>query len=216
MAKIKAGIIGCGAIGRVIAGAVKKDLSGVVELVGVSDIDVKKAEGLLADTNIKASILGRGELIAKCDLLIEAASGEVSHEIADEALEAGKDIIVMSTGGLLGKPDLFKKAGLKGAKIYLPSGAVSGLDGVKSAMAAGVDSVTLTTRKPPKGLDGAPYIIEKKIDLGSLKGETVIFDGTAEEAVKGFPKNVNGSATLSLCGLGPARTRGGVITSPGF
>lgn len=213
---IKAGIIGCGTIGKVIAGAVTGRFAGKVKLCGVCDADEEKARALLAGLKADADILSRERLIERCDLIIEAASGKVSYEIAKEALEAGKDVMIMSTGGLLGKPDIFELAVKKNAKIYLPSGAICGLDGIKSAMMAKVASVTLTTRKPPSGLEGAPYIVENKIDLKGIKKETVIFEGTAEQAVRGFPKNVNVSATLSLCGLGGKNTKVRIVTSPEY
>ncbi len=216
MNKIKAGIVGCGSIGKVIAEAIVNKFSDTVELIGVCDIDEKKAREFLEGLTVQAKNLSKSEIILGSDLVIEAASAKVSYEVAKEALEAGKDVIVMSTGGLLGKPDLSEIAKAAGARIYLPSGAVCGLDGAKSAMMANVEEVTLTTRKPPKGLEGAPYVVYSRIDLNSLKGETVIFDGTAEEAVRGFPKNVNVSATLSLCTLGAAKTRVRIITSPDF
>ncbi len=213
---IKAGIIGCGTIGDVIADAIAHRFSDAIELSGVCDIDREKADRLLSKLKVKANILTKKELMQKCGLIIESASGKVSYEIAKEALEAGKDVLVMSTGGLLGKPDIFGLAKKKGAKIYLPSGALCGLDGVKSAMMANVRSVILTTRKPPAGLKGAPYIVENNIDLAAIKKQTLIFEGTAEEAVKGFPKNVNVSATLSMCGLGAKDTKVRIITSPGY
>jgi len=214
--KIKAGIIGCGTIGGVIADAIVNRFSESIALLGVCDVDENKAQALLNRFKIKIENLKKDELIKKCGLIIEAASASVSYEIAKDALKAGKDIIVMSTGGLLGKPDIFETAKKSGGKIYLPSGAISGLDGLKSAMMAKVKSATLTTRKPPAGLKGAPYIKEKNIDLDSIKKETVIFEGTAEEAVKGFPQNVNVSATLSMCGLGPKSTKVRIVTSPDY
>ncbi len=213
---IKAGIIGCGTIGRVIADAIVRRFSDAIKLFGVCDVDREKADKLLAKLKAKANVLSRKELIQKCDLIIEAASGTVSYEIAREAIEAGKDVMIMSTGGLLGKSDIFEMSKKKGAKIYLPSGAICGLDGVKSAMSANVESATLTTRKPPAGLKGAPYIVENNIDLNAIKKETVIFEGTAEEAVNGFPKNVNVSATLSMCGLGAKNTKVRIVTSPDY
>ena len=216
MKRLSAGIIGCGTIGRVIAEAIVNKFADAIKLSGVCDIDEKKALELVDTVKTGAAVHKLEELIKASDLVIEAASGSVSYEIAKKAVEAGKDVMVMSTGGLLGKPDIFGIAAGKGAKVYLPSGAVCGLDGAKSAMMANVKEVVLTTRKPPKGLTGAPFIKEKKIDLDSLQEETVIFDGTAEEAVKGFPKNVNVSATLSFCTLGPAKTRVRIVTSPDF
>jgi aspartate dehydrogenase len=95
------------------------------------------------------------------------------------------------------------------------SGAIAGLDGVRGAVVGQVDSVTLTTRKPPKGLAGAPYLVDHGIDLDSLTKDTVVFDGTAREACRGFPTNVNVSAALSLAGVGPDRTRVQIIAVPG-
>lgn len=213
---IKAGIIGCGTIGGVIADAIVHRFSDAVKLVGLCDVEEEKARKLLEKLKVNVNILDRKQLIQKCNLIIETASSSVSYEVAKEALEAGKDVMVMSTGGLLGKSDIFELAKDRGAKIYLPSGAVCGLDGVKSAMMAEVRSVTLTTRKPPAGLEGAPYVAEKHIDLNSIKEETVIFEGPAEDAVKGFPKNVNVSATLSLSGLGAKDTKVRIVTSPHY
>ncbi|VVB68589.1 putative L-aspartate dehydrogenase [uncultured archaeon] len=85
-----------------------------------------------------------------------------------------------------------------GSRIYIPSGAISGLDGLKSASIGTIRKVTLTTTKNPKGLEGAPYIRENKVDLEALKEPAVIFEGSAAEAVKAFPANVNVAATLCL------------------
>ena len=79
-----------------------------------------------------------------------------------------------------------------------------------------IDSVTLTTRKPPKGLEGAPYIKSAGINLNDIKEETVIFDGDADKAIEGFPQNVNVAATLSIAGIGAKKTRVRIITSPGY
>jgi aspartate dehydrogenase len=116
-------------------------------------------------------------------------------------------------GGLIGKEKLLKLA--KNSRVYIPSGAICGIDGLKSASAGRIDSVTLTTRKPPKGLEGAPYLKERGIDPARFKDETVVFDGSAKDAIKGFPQNVNVSAVLSLAGIGAARTRVRIIASPG-
>jgi aspartate dehydrogenase len=122
----------------------------------------------------------------------------------------------MSVGGLLGKEDVLRQAAESGVRVFIPSGALCGIDGLKSASVGKIESVMLTTRKPPKGIEGAPYIREKGIDLSGVKAETVIFDGTAEEAVKGFPANVNVSAVLSLAGIGPKKTRVRIVTSPEY
>ena len=65
----------------------------------------------------------------------------------------------------------------------------------------------MVTRKPPNGLEGAPYLVERGITLKDLKEPRKIFDGSAREGARGFPANVNVAAALSLAGIGPDRTR---------
>jgi len=122
----------------------------------------------------------------------------------------------MSVGGLLGNEKLLDSARLKGVKVYIPSGAICGIDGLKAASIGRIDTVVLTTRKPPRGLEGAPYLKEKNIDIGRIKEETVIFEGTASEAMAGFPKNINVSAVLSLAGIGASKTLVRIVTSPDY
>lgn len=122
----------------------------------------------------------------------------------------------MSVGGLLGKEGLLKSAREEGVSLYMPSGALCGIDGLKAASVGSIESVELTTRKPLRGLEGAPYLSEKNIDLNAIKEETVVFEGSAEEAVKGFPQNVNVSAVLSLAGIGARKTRVRIVTSSSY
>lgn len=203
-------------MGSVIAESIVTKFKDYVALEGVLDISEEKVSALIGKLGIKAGILKQAELINRCDLIIETASAAVSYDIAKETLQAGKSIIVMSAGGLLEKPDIFEIAERSAGRLYMPSGAICGLDGLKAAMMANVQSVTLTTRKPPKGLKGAPYIMEKKIDLDSIKGETIIFEGAAAQAVCGFPQNVNVAAILSFCGLGKDKTIVRIVTSPNY
>jgi aspartate dehydrogenase len=106
------------------------------------------------------------------------------------------------------------KARARNVQIRIPSGALCGLDGIRAAMEAGLHSVTLTTRKPPKGLCGAPYLVERGISLENLSEPMVIFEGTALEAVKAFPQNVNVAGALSIIGIGPSETRVRIIADP--
>jgi aspartate dehydrogenase len=119
----------------------------------------------------------------------------------------------MSVGGLVKDKSIFSLAEEKGSRIYIPTGAISGLDCVKAAKVAGIDSAMIITRKPPKGLAGAPYILENNIDLEAIEKETIIFEGTAKEAVSAFPKNINVAAALSFAGIGIERTRVRIMAS---
>jgi len=122
----------------------------------------------------------------------------------------------MSTGGLVGREELLQEAEKNNVKLYIPSGAICGVDGLKSASIGNIDSVTLTTRKPPKGLAGAPYLKSKNLDLSDIREETIIFEGSAIDAIGGFPQNVNVSAVLSLAGIGAKKTRVRIVTSPAY
>ena len=64
----------------------------------------------------------------------------------------------------------------------------------------------MTTRKPPNGLAGAPYLVANGISVEGLNAPKRVFVGNAREAAAGFPANVNVAAALSLAGIGPDRT----------
>ena len=159
------------------------------------------------------------EIIARKDveLVVEAASQDTVKALAFRILEAGKNMLIMSTGALTDDrfyADLERKAQEKHVRIYLPSGAICGLDGVRSASIQEIRSVILTTTKHPISLEGAPYIKEKQIDLRSLAEPTTVFIGTAREAIKGFPMNVNVAACLSLAGIGADKTMVRIVADP--
>jgi len=212
---IKVGIIGCGTIGKELAIACQKKFVGHVTLEALADLDASKAKKLQKELKPKPQIVTYDALIKRCDLVIEAASAHNSYEITKKSLRQGKDIMVMSVGGILGKEkELRQLAETHHCCLYIPSGGVVGLDGLKAAGIGKIHRVTLTTRKPPQGFEDAPYVVRHNINLKNLKEEKVLFEGNAAAAVKGFPKNINVSATLSMAGIGPQRTKVRIIASP--
>jgi aspartate dehydrogenase len=211
---IQVGIVGLGTIGRAIAQAL--DTSEMAaRLRAVHSRDSARARQFVATLCHHAEVVSLDTLISRCDLVIEAATQDALAQIAPCTLAAGKDLMVLSVGGLLDHPEWADLAARHGCRIYIPSGAIVGLDGVKGACMGRIDSVTITSRKPPQGLAGAPYVEEQGIDVFALSGETVIFEGTARQACKGFPANVNVSAALSLAGIGPDQTRIRILVAPG-
>ena len=210
------GIIGCGAIGAEIAEYIQKHLKDKAGVTAICDIDSKKTAELYARIKPEPLIASIDELINKSDLIIEAASAEISGEIAEKADFLKKDILIMSTGGLLKKERLIEKINSGSSGICIPSGAICGLDGLRSAMTGAVKSVTLTTRKPLKGLAGSPYLKEKNIDIEKIDKETLIYSGTARDAIRYFPQNINVAVTLSIFGLGADRTNVKIFTSPEY
>jgi aspartate dehydrogenase len=103
--------------------------------------------------------------------------------------------------------DLVERAQVTGARIIVPTGALAGLDAIRAIAEGEVESVRIRTRKPPKGLEGAPYLRSQGISLQGLKEPLRIFEGSARDAIRGFPANVNVAVALSLAGIGPDRTR---------
>ena len=217
MSKLKVGIVGCGTIGSGVAQAIDRDFRDKANVVALCDIEKYKACSLAESLDSKPEIIDVDSLIAESNLVVEAASTEVSASLTRKVLTAGKEIMVMSVGGLLKESEeLFDLARRIKRHIYLPSGALSGIDGLKAACVGKVNKVTLTTRKPPASLKGAPYIREKNVPLDDIKEEKVIFEGKVEEAIKGFPENINVSSLISLAGIGAKDTMIRIITSPDY
>ena len=213
MALKSIGIVGCGAIGRALIGAVEAGKLSVC-VAGVTSRTEKSAREFLAAFKNPPLYLSLRELITAADLIIEAAGGSVVPGLAREVFDAGKDLMVISVGALLDHPDIMEKARQTGCHLYVPSGAIAGLDGIKSAAVGQIAHVTHTTRKPPAGLEGAPYLVERGISLAGLKEEKEVFSGSAREACRGFPANVNVTAAVSLAGIGPDQTRVRILAVP--
>jgi aspartate dehydrogenase len=204
---IKVGIIGMGVIGTHVARAIDSGIPGIA-LAGVS-VRATAQPG-------PYPVWNPDELIRRSDLVVEAATQAALLEIGPAVLKAGKHLMVLSVGALIGVLDEWARLAEKhGCRILVPSGAIAGLDGMKGAREGAITSVTMETRKPPRGLAGAPYIVERQIDLDAIDTETLIFEGPATLAVKAFPANVNVVAALSLAGLGPERTRIKLFAVPG-
>ena len=215
MASRSIGIVGCGTIGRALLKAVEAGKLSV-RVAGVTSRTEGRAREFLSTFKSPPPYLSLPQLIAASDLVVEAAGGDAVSSLADEVFRASKDLMVISVGALLDHPEIIQRSRETGCRLYLPSGAIAGLDGIKSACVGEITHVTMTTRKPPAGLEGAPYLMQHGISLAGLKEEKEIFSGSAREACKGFPANVNVSAAVSLAGIGPDRTRIRILAVPGL
>jgi aspartate dehydrogenase len=212
---MKVGVIGCGFIGNTLANAIE----GMDEIdeVYLFDRKISCTEGLASKLQKGISVENLEDLITNVDLVIEAGSQDAVKNFAEDVLVKGKDLLIMSVGALA-DDKLWEKlqdtAKKNNCRIYLPSGAICGIDGLKSASSAGIDEVIIETTKPPKGLANVRYITKQGLDLNKLKKPLVVFDGTAREAVSHFPKNINISACVSLAGIGFDRTKVRIIVDP--
>ncbi|UCH75721.1 MAG: aspartate dehydrogenase [Rhodospirillales bacterium] len=197
---------GFGAIGMTVARKLDAGIDGL-RLSAVSARDRDAASFRMQNFRESVPVVAAGELAAHGDIVVECAPAAVFVEIAEPALKAGRIFMPLSVGQLLFHPEYEDLARANGARIIAPTGALLGLDAVRAAAEGTIESVTMVTRKPPRGLAGAPYLEEKGISLEGLKEPLKIFDGTARAGARGFPANVNVAAALSLAGIGPDRTR---------
>lgn len=229
MAKIRVGVVGCGAIGSEICRAIDRDEVNGRELgLGMAlkfliDKHPEKIERLCKSLGKKPDIIksdstGLDIILEEVDLVIECASQAAVREFVIPALKKGKEVMILSVGALLCEPGLFEEiesiSKEKGCKVYIPSGAVAGIDGLKSGAIGGIHSVELTTRKPPSGFEGNEYVKERGIDLFSIKKEETLFMGPAKEAERYFPENVNVAASLSIAGIGSEATKVKIVADP--
>jgi len=205
---IKIGLIGAGNIANIIAANAQ------AEVVCVFDMFKEKADVFAKKHGCSVKDISR---FPKLDLVIEAASQQAVREYGKKVLEGGNDLMVMSTGAF-SDDKLFKElkaaAETRGLKVYMPSGAIVGLDGIKAASIGGIDDVVITSTKNPKSLEQTEYLTKKGIKLDGIKKPTVIYEGSARNAVGLFPKNVNVFATVSLVGIGMDRTKVRLIADP--
>jgi aspartate dehydrogenase len=212
-ATLQIGLIGAGGIGSTVARAI--DCGKVkARLAAVSDVNPESALRLVETLRSKPTIVGIAELIDIADLVIEAAGPASLASIVPACISKKRDLVVLSVGGLAARPDWQDAAEKSGTRIYCPSGAVAGLDAVKAARIGKIDSITITTRKPPRSFAGSPFVNQSGIDLDAIRTPQVLFSGDAAEACKLFPANVNVAASLSLAGLGLAQTKATVIADP--
>ncbi|HYB11702.1 MAG TPA: aspartate dehydrogenase [Alphaproteobacteria bacterium] len=203
--KLQVAIAGFGAIGGAVARSLDKGIDGL-RLSAVSARDRAKAERRLREFREPVPVVALAELAAQADVVVECAPAPVFLDVALPTLEAGRILMPLSVGALLEHPELVELARERGGRILVPTGALIGLDAVRAAAEGTIHSVKMVTRKPPKGLAGAPYLIAKGISLDDLNGPMKVFEGTAREGARGFPANVNVAAALSLAGIGPDRT----------
>ncbi len=198
-------IAGFGAIGKIVAGRLDRGIEGLA-LAAVSARNVARAEAAMAGLLRPAPVVPLARLWEYADVVVECAPAAVLRELAEPALGNGRIVMVLSCGALLDNYDLVDLARRNGGRILVPSGALLGLDAVIAAAEGEIASVNMITRKPPQGLLGAPYLVARDVDITGLAEPRRVFSGTAREAARGFPANVNVAAALALAGIGPDRT----------
>ena len=187
-------------------------------LTHVYDASKEASASLVQKLKNKPEIVENSHLLSSqpIDIVVEAASQDAVKDVGLSVLQNKKDLMIMSVGALLDESIYeilsdackdFKKT------IYLPSGAIAGLDGIKSVRDE-LESVSITTTKHPRSLKGAKFFETSPINLDQVTTHTVVYQGTAKEAVTLFPANINVAALLSLTGIGSEKTKVKIVADP--
>jgi aspartate dehydrogenase len=211
--KARVAVAGLGAIGASVVRELDRGIEGLV-LTAVSAQNIEKHRAWLDELMSTPDVLPIEQLAEIADIVVECAPSKLLRSIVAPVVARGKTAIVLSVGALLENEDLIDLAKQNGGQIVVPTGALIGLDAVTAAAEGTIHAVRLVTRKPLQGLVGAPHLVENKIEIEGLTEPLRIFEGTAREAAKGFPANLNVGVALSLAGIGPDRTRVEIWADP--
>jgi aspartate dehydrogenase len=204
-AELRVAIAGLGSIGSKLARELDRGIDGMV-LSAVAVRDAEKHHAFLNSLRARPVIAPIESLWKLADIVVECAPSQYLRATVEPVVTNGKTAIVLSAGALLEHDDLIAQAKAHGGRIVVPTGALIGLDAVNAAACGVIHSVRMVTRKPIDGLRGAPFLVENNIAIDGLREPLKLFEGSARQAAKGFPANLNVAVALSLAGIGPDRT----------
>ncbi len=209
-------IAGLGVIGLRVARYLDDGAVAGASLTAVASRDRKKALAAVQNLNHPPDVVDVATLAERADVIVDCTPASVFRDVAVPAIERGAVLMPLSVAALLDNMDLVARARERGTSIVIPTGAIIGLDTVRAMAVGEIERVVLETRKPPAGLAGAPHLVDNAIVVEGLSEPLRVFKGTAREAARGFPANVNVAAALALAGIGPDRTEVEVWADPGI
>lgn len=198
---------GFGNVGRQVARAVLADPAGRLEIAALAVRNREAAERAANELGLSVPLIGSVDAPAHAKILVECATFESFRELTEPSLRAGSHVIAVSAGALGANLDLVDIAESAGATLQIASGALPGLDILRSAKEGGIASVRLESQILPSSLEREPYVREQGIDLAKAKhGPVPVFEGSAREAARLFPRHFNVAVALALAGCGLDRT----------
>jgi len=218
--ELKLGLIGFGTIGKGLARAIATGRARHTQLatVLIKPQNFETTTTCLGELGLNSLVTADPEefFAVETDLIVEAAGQQVVREYAARVLQSGRDLLICASGAFTDEVLYEQLVGLAeqhGSRLLIPSGALAGIDALTSMAQAGVEEVTITTRKPPQAWIGTAA--EKLVDLSSITTQPFcLFEGSAREAANLFPQNVNVAATLAWAGIGLDRTISRVFADP--
>jgi len=196
------GMIGAGTIGQAVIRDVTES--------GIAAIDyIVTARGERPPAAVGSGVAWftdpQEALSRPVDLVVEAAVPDVLSRFAPAILERS-DLCAFSCTAWA---DRALEAAVRavtertGHRCYLPHGAILGLDGLSDGRDL-LESVRVTTTKSGRSLG---------LDADAAGP---VFEGTAREACRRFPRNVNVHAAVALAGIGFDRTASRIVAVPGL
>lgn len=206
------GIIGMGTLGLALAEYLTANPTCNMRLVGIcgrenaENISFTRARGI--------PNMDMENLIHCADCIVEATTASSMPAIVRLVVQKGKIILPMSVGGFAFDTDLLDFLERHQANVLIPSGGISGIDGLLALREIGLDWVKITTTKSPKSLAGAPFFASSNSNPADLEEATVIFEGSARQSILAFPANTNLAITVSLAGIGFDKTCITIIADP--
>lgn len=221
MKKLKLGIVGCGYLGAIIADAYADGYLKGYELVGVVSRSMESARKVAEKTGCQACESIEELLALKPDYISEAASVQVVKDIAKKVLENGTNLTVLSIGAFADQEfydQVCRTAAEHGTRIHIASGAVGGFDVLRTtALMAHAQKQELeaqiSTRKGPASLKNTPLFQDS---LMTDREESLVFEGSAGEAIALLPTKVNVAVASALSTAGTKDTKAMITSVPGM
>ena len=217
----RVGIIGYGSIGKEIIAATSRNEIPNARIVALFDKEstvFNKVDYDTGELNLFSDFdeFYNSDIYSNIDIIIECASKGAIKEYGKKIIDSKKDLIVLSVGAFSDEKyliELQNLSNLNNTKILIPTGAIAGLDSIRSVKKY-LNTLTIVTTKNPKSLIGAPYFKTSKIRIDEILKETVLFEGNAVDAIELFPANVNVAVSVALAGIGLVKTQVKIVADP--
>ena len=217
----RVGIIGYGSIGKEIIAATRRHEIPNAKIVALFDKESTVFNSVDDDTGelhlfSDFDEFYNSKIYSNIDIILECASKGAVKEYGKKIIKSKKDLIVLSVGAFSDEGylrELQNLSKLNNTRILIPTGAIAGLDSIRSVKKY-LNTVTIVTTKNPKSLVGAPYFKSSKIRIDEISKETVLFEGNAADAIELFPANVNVAVSIALAGIGLVKTQVKIIADP--
>jgi aspartate dehydrogenase len=204
---VKVSVLGCGAIGGAVARALRDGRVPGARLVGVTHRGPVGPPDLpVVDT---ATAVGASDLVAEC------AGHAALAEIGPRVVAAGADLLVASVGALTDAALLDALSAGPG-RVHLSTGAIGGLDLLRSAVTmGGLNWVRITTTKRPAILAQSWMSPDELERLRTTTEPLVLRRGGAREIARAFPRSANVAASVALAVGDWDLVEAAVVADPG-